>query len=149
MCKKISVIAGVHGVGKTSLLGILRGEYDNGFGEVIETTLEEPGVLETIKVAAKRGCYVKLYYIILNTAEESIKRLEHRAAKGGKSMESEVVINCFKNRFERLAEIFPYCDEMLFFNNENGFEMIGKYKKGRKNNGKEMESRKEFCCQRS
>lgn len=36
----------------------------------------------------------------------------------------------FSGRFKALAKVLPYCDEAIFFDNENGFREVGEYRNG-------------------
>lgn len=87
--KIYTIIAGVNGAGKSSLTGVLRTEMKN-LGKVIdsialideclekeicftqETTLSGHRTLATIKSAMEKGYYIRLYYVGLNTVEESL-----------------------------------------------------------------------------
>lgn len=75
--------------------------------------------------------YIRLYYIGISSAEESIARIANRVKKGGHNIPAEDVKRRYENRFENLAAILPYCDEVHFYDNENGFVDIGEYRNGR------------------
>lgn len=93
-----------------------------------ETTLSGKTVEKTIKQARKQGYYISLYYIGLNSSEESITRIANRVRKGGHNIPSEAVNRRFLNRFEALAAILSYCDEVAFYDNENGFIKVAEIK---------------------
>ena len=95
-----------------------------------ETTLSGHRVLNTVKKAIEKGYYIRLYYVGLNTVEESIVRIENRVKKGGHDIPDADVIRRFEKRFEDLAAILPYCDEATFYDNENGFLAVAEYKNG-------------------
>jgi len=95
-----------------------------------ETTLSGHRVLNTVKKAIDKGYYIRLYYVGLNTVEESLLRIENRVKKGGHNIPDEDVIRRFGKRFEDLAMILPYCDEATFYDNENGFVAVAEYKNG-------------------
>ena len=40
------------------------------------------------------------------------------------------MIRRFASRFEDLARVLPYCDEAVFFDNDNGFREVAAYKNG-------------------
>lgn len=160
-----TIIAGVNGVGKSSILGVLRSErtnigkiidmsshYSKSNGNLIEgdkksmeliddclekeicftqeTTLSGHRVFNTVKKAIEKGYYIRLYYVGLNTVEESIVRIENRVKKGGHNIPDADVIRRFQKRFEDLTTILPYCDEATFYDNENGFLAVAEYKNG-------------------
>ena len=163
--KAYTIIAGVNGVGKSSLTGVLKSErkdlgciidvdkiaaegrysaLDAGKTVIIkindllsrdisftqETTLSGRRTEKIIKAAKEKGYTTRLFYIGLNTFDESKKRIENRVSKGGHDIPGDTVERRFKNRFDSLARILPYCDEACFFDNENGFVEVGEYKNG-------------------
>ena len=160
-----TIIAGVNGVGKSSLSGVLKSER-NDLGYIIdvdrisiehnctaidagkiairkineflaknisfsqETTLSGYRPERTVRQAKGNGYTVRLFYVGLNSAEESVKRVQNRAVKGGHSIDATDVERRYGKRFDDLAKVIPYCDEVRFFDNENGFAEVGEYKNG-------------------
>ena len=163
--KIYTIIAGVNGVGKSSLTGVLIGE-SNDLGVIIdtdkitaelggdklmggkaaierindslekginftqETTLSGSKTLRTVKRARERDYYIRLYYIGVNTAEESIKRIKNRVEKGGHAIADDDVLRRYAKRFDDLIAILPYCNEVKFYDNENGFVEKAEYRNG-------------------
>lgn len=95
-----------------------------------ETTLSGAKTLNTILRARQRGYFIRLYYIGVNTAEESIKRIQNRVAKGGHSIPQQDVLRRYRKRFDDLAAVLPYCSEVKLYDNENGFAEKAEYKNG-------------------
>ncbi len=95
-----------------------------------ETTLSGQRTLKTIKRAIELDYYIRLYYIGVNTAEESIKRIKNRIEKGGHYIPDEDVQRRYNKRFDDLSAVLPYCNEAHFFDNENGFIEKAEYKNG-------------------
>ena len=95
-----------------------------------ETTLSGKKTLSTIKRAIKKDYYIRLYYVGLDTIEESLSRIENRVKKGGHNIDSNAVEKRFNKRFEDLLIILPYCNEATFYDNNNGFVTVAKYKNG-------------------
>lgn len=95
-----------------------------------ETTLSGHRILNTVKKAIERGYYIRLYYVGLNTVEESLARIENRVKKGGHNIPDSDVKRRFGKRFEDLAIVLQYCDEATFYDNENGFVAVAEYKNG-------------------
>jgi predicted ABC-type ATPase len=95
-----------------------------------ETTLSGSTVLSTIKKARRQGYYVVLYYIGLNSAEESVVRIANRVRKGGHNIPEADVMRRYGRRFDTLCAVVPYCDEINFYDNENGFVKVGEVKNG-------------------
>ncbi len=95
-----------------------------------ETTLSGHKTLDTIKKAIELGYNIRLYYVAVNTLEESIKRIENRVAKGGHNINTDDVERRFNKRFDDLLKILPFCNEATFYDNDNGFVTIAKYQNG-------------------
>ena len=95
-----------------------------------ETTLSGHRILSTVKKAIEKGYYIRLYYVGLNTVEESLARIENRVKKGGHNIPDSDVKRRFGKRFEDLVTILQYCDEATFYDNENGFVAVAEYKNG-------------------
>ena len=163
--KTYTIIAGVNGVGKSSLVGVLKAER-NDLGHIIdvdkiavigklnevdagrvgldrigssldreisfsqETTLSGHRTEKTVKTAKKKGYTIRLFYIGLNTPEESLKRIKNRVDRGGHNIDPRDVKRRFRERFDSLKKILPYCDEAYLYDNENGFVEVGEYKNG-------------------
>lgn len=163
--KKYTIIGGVNGVGKSSLTGVLKGEYtdlgividtdlltakmngnktaggkaavkllsdclNKGVNFTQETTLSGKKTLRTILSARENDYFIRLYYVGVNSADESIARISNRVRKGGHNIPPEDVRRRYEKRFEDLAKILPFCDEVHFYDNENGFVDIGEYRNG-------------------
>lgn len=53
--------------------------------------------------------------------------------KGGHDIPQNDVIRRFNSRFDNLLNILPYCDEVHFYDNDNGFKEVGEFKNGQIN----------------
>ncbi len=95
-----------------------------------ETTLSGRKTLDTVKRAIDKDYYVRLYYVGLDTMEESLLRIENRVKKGGHNIDASIVANRFGKRFEDLLTVLPYCNEATFYDNDNGFLTVAKYING-------------------
>mgnify|MGYP006072485327 FL=1 len=51
-------------------------------------------------------------------------------AKGGHDIPREDVHRRYAERHAALAAVLPYCDEAVFFDNENGFVEVAEYRNG-------------------
>ena len=128
---KITVKCGGNPIeGGKQAIALIEECLDKGICFTQETTLSGHKTLATIKSAIDKGYYVRLYYVGLNTVEESISRIENRVRKGGHNISDEDVKRRFKKRFEDLKNIIEYCDEATFYDNENGFVAVAEYKNG-------------------
>lgn len=95
-----------------------------------ETTLTGLKTNVTVKRAKDAGYYIKLYYIGLDSVDESIWRIKNRVSKGGHDIPEADVRRRYEKRFEALKEILPYCNEAVFVDNFNGYSEIAEYKNG-------------------
>ena len=95
-----------------------------------ETTLSGRKTEETAAQAKERDYYVRLYYVGLDTLEESLARIENRVRRGGHDIRDEDVQRRFAGRWEAVSKVLPYCDEARFFDNGNGFVEVAEYLNG-------------------
>jgi predicted ABC-type ATPase len=100
---------------------------ENNLSFTQETTLAGHRIKRTLIQARKQGYSVTMYYIGLNSKEESILRIANRVRKGGHNIPSEDVIRRFDNRIEALMDIMPLCDKVIFYDNENGFVKVAEF----------------------
>ncbi len=98
-----------------------------------ETTLAGKRIERTLKQARKQGYYVVMYYVGLDSLEESLKRIENRVRKGGHDIPTDDVVRRYSNRYEALRRVLPYCDEVIFYDNENGFIKVAEITNNRFN----------------
>ena len=116
--------------GGKEALGIIGRCLERGINFTQETTLSGVRTLKTIKQARELNYYIRLYYVGISSADESIKRIKNRVEKGGHNIPSADVERRYKKRFTDLAAVLPYCNEVRFFDNENGFVEKAEYKNG-------------------
>lgn len=95
-----------------------------------ETTLSGVKTLKTIQKARDLDYFIRLYYVGISSADESIKRIKNRVEKGGHDIPFPDVERRYLKRFDDLAKILPYCNEVRFFDNENGFAEKAEYRNG-------------------
>ena len=103
---------------------------EKGISFTQETTLSGARTERTIRRAKERGYTIRLYYIGLDTMEESLGRIANRVAKGGHDIPREDVERRFSTRFADVLRVLPYCDEARFFDNDNGFVEVAEYRNG-------------------
>ena len=103
---------------------------EKGISFTQETTLSGARTERTIRRAKERGYTIRLYYIGLDTMEESLGRIANRVAKGGHDIPKEDVEHRFQSRFTDVLRVLPYCDEARFFDNDNGFVEVAEYRNG-------------------
>ena len=102
----------------------------NGWNFTQETTLSGRRTLQTILAARQKDYQIRLYYIGISSAEESLYRIANRVRKGGHNIAEADVRRRYEKRFADLSKILPYCDEAHFFDNENGFTEAAIYQNG-------------------
>lgn len=115
--------------GKHAVL-LINNCIEKGITFTQETTLSGVRTEKTIIKAKERGYYIRLYYVGLDTASESLERIANRVRKGGHDIPKDDVLKRFEHRFENLERILPYCDIAYFYDNFNGYKEVGMYKNG-------------------
>lgn len=104
--------------------------FQRGLSFTQETTLSGVKTEKTIKTAKENGYSVRLFYIGLDTLEESVERIKNRVSKGGHNIQEDDVERRFAKRFDDVIKVLPYCNEVHFFDNDNGFVEVGEYRNG-------------------
>ena len=95
-----------------------------------ETTLSGYKTEATAKEVKELGYHVRLFYVGLDTVEESLQRIENRVKRGGHNISQDDVNRRFQGRWEAVAKVLPYCDEAEFYDNNNGFVKVAEYRNG-------------------
>ena len=80
-----------------------------------ETTLSGQRTERTIRAAKEAGYQIRLYYVGLDSTQESLARIRNRVAKGGHNIPAEDVLRRFEKRFS---------------DNNNGFVEVAEYQNG-------------------
>lgn len=95
-----------------------------------ETTLSGRRTIKTANRARECGYFIRLYYVGLDSLEESLYRIQSRVKKGGHDIPEEDVLRRYHTRYKDIQQILPYCDEAVFYDNNNGFASVGEYLNG-------------------
>ena len=103
---------------------------EKGVNFTQETTLSGVRTLKTIQKAREFNYFIRLYYVGISSSAESISRIANRVLKGGHNIPPEDVKRRYAKRFDDLIKILPYCNEAVFFDNENGFIEKAEYRNG-------------------
>ena len=103
---------------------------DKGISFTQETTLSGRKTEATAKQVKELGYHVRLFYIGLDTAEESLSRIANRVRRGGHDIPHADVVRRFAGRWEAVEKVLPYCDEAEFYDNDNGFVLVAEYRNG-------------------
>lgn len=115
--------------GKAALRKISE-RIDKGISFTQETTLSGRKTEATAKQVRDLGYHVRLFYIGLDSAEESLSRIANRVKRGGHDIPQDDVVRRFAGRWEAVAKVLPYCDEAEFYDNDNGFVLVAEYRNG-------------------
>lgn len=111
-------------------VGRIRSCLTRGVCFTQETTLSGYLTAQTARRARELGYFIRMYYIGLDSAEDSIERIANRVRRGGHNIPSADVLRRFSSRVPALQSVLPYCDEVCFFSNDNGFVQVGEYRNG-------------------
>ena len=95
-----------------------------------ETTLSGYRTEATAKKVKDLGYAVRLFYIGLDSIDESLVRIQNRVKRGGHNIPAEDVERRFQGRWEAVAKVLPYCDVAEFYDNDNGFIKVAEYRNG-------------------
>ena len=95
-----------------------------------ETTLAGRYTQKVAKQAQSQNYHIRLYYVGLDTLEESLDRIQNRVKKGGHNIPQEIVSRRYAKRFRSLCRILPYCNEAVLYDNYNGFTEVAQYRNG-------------------
>ncbi len=130
----VDQIAAAHG-GNDILAGRLaiqtiRNCLAKGIDFTQETTLSGTLSARTLQQAKQKGYYIRMYYVGLDSAEESLDRIANRVKRGGHPIPSADVLRRFATRAKSLAAVLPYCNEVAFLDNSNGFVAVAEYRNG-------------------
>ncbi len=136
-----TIVAGTTGTGKSSFLGALSADRlhcgcllpcnaDRRALELLferhENIIEESSLVSNtfmwVREAKKHRYFVKMYYIGLDSVDECIRRTKNNLSSNGLS-EQSIRFN-FEARIECLFAVLPYCDEVDFYDNLNGFRKV-------------------------
>lgn len=101
---------------------------ESGLSFTQETTLSGHKTAKTAQQAKSQGYTVRLYYVGLSSVDESLKRIANRVNKGGHDIPPLDVIRRFNSRYDDISAVLPFCDEAIFYDNENGFKAVAEYK---------------------
>lgn len=103
---------------------------DKGISFTQETTLSGRRTEATARRLSEKGYQIRLYYIGLNSAAESLTRIANRVQRGGHDIPTQDVQRRFAGRWEAVAKVLPYCTSAEFYDNGNGFALVAEYRNG-------------------
>ena len=115
--------------GKAALKKI-RECIDKNISFTQETPLSGYKTEATAKEVKHLGYYVRMFYVGLDTVDESLQRIENRVKRGGHNIPQDDVTRRFNERWDAVSKVLPYCDEAEFYDNDNGFVKVAEYRNG-------------------
>ncbi len=128
---KITVDLGGNALaGGKAALKKIRECIEKGLSFTQETTLSGYKTEATAKEVKELGYSVRLFYVGLDTVDESLQRIENRVRRGGHNIPYGDVTRRFEGRWEAVAKVLPYCDEAEFYDNDNGFVKVAECRNG-------------------
>lgn len=98
---------------------------------VQETTLCGHNIIKNIMTAKDKGYRIIVFYIGVETVEIAKHRIADRVKNGGHGIPDADVERRFKESFENLKLIIPYCDEIYFYDNTEVFYRIAAITNGK------------------
>ena len=116
--------------GGKAALRIMEDCMEKGVSFTQETTLSGHRIRNTAQRVREAGYLVRLYYIGLDTVEESKQHIANRVARGGHNINTEDIERRFAGRWEAVKSVLPFCDEAAFYDNNNGFVEVAAYRNG-------------------
>ncbi len=116
--------------GGKAALSKIRDCISRGVSFTQETTLSGYKTEATAKQVKELGYRVRLFYVALDTVQESLERIQNRVNRGGHDIPHDDVLRRFSGRWEAVAKVLPYCDEAEFYDNGNGFVKVAEYRNG-------------------
>lgn len=94
-----------------------------------ETTLAGGRIVREMQTAQILGYTISMFYVGLESLGESLTRITNRVQKGGHSIPEEHVIRRYEKRISDFQKCVPYCDEIVFYDNQNGFIKVAEYQR--------------------
>lgn len=128
---KLNIEYGDKLLGGKAAINIINERIESGLSFTQETTLSGHKTARTAQKAKSQGYNVRLYYVGLSSVDESLRRIANRVQKGGHNIPAVDVIRRFDSRYEDIAAVLPFCDEAVFYDNENGFKVVAEYKENK------------------
>lgn len=116
--------------GGKAAIALIEKALSDGVNFAQETTLAGGYTKKVATAARDAGFRVRMFYIGIDTLQESRKRIQNRVEKGGHDIPEVDTERRFKGRVSSLAKILPLCNEVVFFDNVNGFVEVAEYRNG-------------------
>ncbi len=105
--------------------------FEEGITFNQETTLCGKTILNNIAIAKKRGYFIELHYIGVESVEIAKARVAARIKQGGHGIETKDIERRYVDTFKNLNSVLPEIDLAAFYDNTVGFHRFAIYKSGK------------------
>lgn len=109
----------------------IRDCFCNGESLCQETTLCGNSILRNIKKAKELGYYIEVRYVGVESSEIAKHRIAHRVETGGHGIPDEDVERRYKESFEKLIQVIPFCDRVVLYDNSKYFYRFAIFENGK------------------
>lgn len=90
-----------------------------------------PDITEaTTKQVKELRYHVRMFYMGLDTLDESLLRIQNYVRRHGHNIPNDDVLKCFSARWETFTKVLIYHDEAEFYDNDNGLVKVAEYRNG-------------------
>jgi predicted ABC-type ATPase len=104
--------------------------FDEGITFNQETTLCGKSILNSIAKAGKKGYFVELHYIGVESAGIAKERVARRIRQGGHGIAEQDIERRYVETFDHLKKVLPEIDLAVFYDNTTEFHRFAIYKNG-------------------
>lgn len=104
--------------------------FDEGVTFNQETTLCGNSILNYVTKAKKRGYFIELHYIGVESADIVKGRVLERVKNGGHGIPEKDIERRYVETFDNLKLVLPKCDLAVFYDNTIEFRRFAIYKNG-------------------
>jgi len=95
-----------------------------------ETTLCGKSIFNNIEKAKKRGYFIELHYIGVESVDIAKERVLKRVKQGGHGIAEKDIERRYVETFDNLKLVLPKCDLAAFYDNTLEFRRFAIYKNG-------------------
>jgi len=106
---------------------LIREYFVNGISFNQETTLSGNSIVNNIKKAKNLGYEIHLHYVGVESIEVALDRIKKRVSKGGHGIPEKDVRRRYKNSFENIGKVLPFCDVVVVYDNTTAMEIVAKF----------------------
>lgn len=119
----------VMAAGKTAVRRILQ-YFDEEITFNQETTLCGKTILKNIEKAKKKGYFIELHYVGVDSVDIAKERVAERVKQGGHGIPERDIERRYVETFHGLKNVLPDCDLAVFYDNTIKFCMFATYENG-------------------